>query len=145
MTTGAWIRDFQRSSLHGRDEAKRMATNHHIRDGLFYLRHVARHALIAAGARLMMGVLFDAGHAVRAVRRIRTVTLQAHHAGRLQEVRIVGCAMNIVATEAGHAARIHHAVHKVVALHPILVRGAIGEVSECRLAEFMILQLPIIL
>ena len=122
-----------------------MATDHYIGNGLFYSGHVARHAFVTAAARIMVRVLFDAGNAVGAVRRIRTVALQAHHAGGFQQVRIVGCAMNIVATETGHAARIHYTVHKIVTLHSILVGGAIGEVRERCLTEFMILQLPMIL
>jgi len=121
-----------------------MATHHHIGDSLFYLRHVAGHALVAADACWVVSVLFDAGDAVRAVGRIRAMTLQAHHTGRLEQVGVVRCSMNIVATEAGHAARIHQTVHKIVALHPILVRGTIGEVRERRLAQLMILQLPVI-
>ena len=73
------------------------------------------------------------------------MTLQAHHGGRLQQVGVVGRAVNIMATEAGDSAPVHHAGRKIVALHPILVRGAIGEVSEGRFAKLMILEFPIII
>ncbi len=44
--------------------------------------------------------------------------------------------------EAGDAVAVHHALHEVVALHPVLVRGAVGEVRERRLAELVILEPP---
>lgn len=39
---------------------------------------------------------------------------------------------------------IHHALHEVVALHSILVRGSIREMGECRLAQLVFLQAPVI-
>ena len=58
---------------------------------------------------------------------------------------IVGGAMHVVTTEAGHATRIHDTADEIVALHPVLVPCAVGEVSEGRLAELMFLELPEIL
>ena len=88
----------------------------------------ATHSLPGA-ACLVMRVCFD-GRGARAVRRIRAVALQAEHVGRLQQVGIVLRAVNVVATEAGDAVRVHHALHKIVALHAVLVRGAVGEMRE---------------
>ena len=50
--------------------------------------------------------------------------------------------MNVVAARTRHAVTGHHALHEVVALHPILVRGAVGKVGERRLAELVILEPP---
>ena len=50
--------------------------------------------------------------------------------------------MRIVAAEARHAARIHQAGHEVVALHSVLVSGAIGKMCESRLAELVLLEHP---
>lgn len=50
--------------------------------------------------------------------------------------------MDIVAGEAGDAATIHHALNEVVALHAIFVRGAVGKMSETRLAQRVFLELP---
>ena len=47
--------------------------------------------------------------------------------------------------EAGDAAPVHHALHEVVALHPVLVRRAVGEVRERRLAQLVVFELPEIL
>ena len=60
----------------------------------------------------------------------------------LDQVGVVLGAVHIVAGETGDAARVHHALHEIVALHAILVRGAVGEMSEGRLAELVLFQLP---
>ena len=82
---------------------------------------------------------------VRTVRRLRTVALKAHHVGRLQQVRIVVGAVHVVAAVAAHAVRVHDALHEIIALHAILVRGAVGEMRERLFAEFVLFQLPEIL
>ena len=52
---------------------------------------------------------------------------------------------DVVAAEAGDAARVHQALHEVVALHAVLVRGAVGKVRERRLAELVLFELPEVL
>ena len=52
--------------------------------------------------------------------------------------------MHVVAAEAGQAARIHDTGHKIIALHAILVCGAVGEMCECGFAQLVIFQLPVI-
>ena len=96
----------------------------------------------AVGA--MMRVRLDARR-VRAVRRARAVAGQAQLLGRLQQIGVVRRAVRVVAAEAGHAARVHQALDEVVALHPVLVRRAVGEVRERRLAELVLLELPEVL
>ena len=88
-----------------------------------------------------MRVLLDR-RGVRAILRIRPVACQAHAAAGLPQHRVVLGAVRIMATEAGDAARIHQAGHEVVALHAVLVRGAVGEMGERRFAELVILELP---
>ena len=143
MTTRARVGNLGRLSQCGRDEAKRVTSHHHIGDGLRDSRHVARYTFVAAAAGFVMGVCLD-GCRVRPVGRGWPMALQAHHGSGLQEVRIIGSAVNIMTTEAGHALRVHDAGRKVIALHPVLVRRAVGEVSERRFAQLMIFQLPII-
>ncbi len=53
--------------------------------------------------------------------------------------------MRVVATEAAHTMRVHRALDKIVALHPILMRRAIREVSERLLTGLMLFQFPEIL
>src|ERR1700757_3319363 len=50
--------------------------------------------------------------------------------------------MNIVAGEAGNAAAVHQALHKIIALHTVLVSGAIGEMGESGLAQRVFFKLP---
>ena len=52
------------------------------------------------------------------------------------------CAMYIVAGETGDAVRVHETGNIVVALHPVLVGGAIGEMCKRSLAEFVLFQFP---
>ena len=50
--------------------------------------------------------------------------------------------MGIVATETGDAACIHQALNEIIALHAVLVGGAIGEMSKCERTEHVRLELP---
>jgi hypothetical protein len=52
--------------------------------------------------------------------------------------------VRVVATEASDAARVHQALHKIVALHAILMRRAVGEMGETGFAQFVLFQLPIV-
>jgi hypothetical protein len=70
------------------------------------------------------------------------VTIQAELVDSLAELRIVVRAVDIVAIEAGYAAAVHDALHVVVPLHAIFVRGAVGEVREGLLAELVVFELP---
>ena len=85
----------------------------------------------------MMRVRLDA-RGVRTVRRRRSVACQANLVRRFDQVGVVFGAVDVMATEAGHPAPIHHALDEVVALHPILVTRSIGEMRERRLAELVI-------
>ena len=141
MTGVAGIRDLQAFGFARRNEPESMAADVDIANCLLDLRHVASYALASATARLMMRVLLDSGRA-RSVGRTRPVALQAHDIAGLDQVGIVGRAMDIVATETSNAMRVHDARHKIVPLHAILVRRAIGEVGERGLTRFMLLEFP---
>jgi hypothetical protein len=54
------------------------------------------------------------------------------------KVGVVAGPMHIVAAVAAHSVRVHGALHEIVALHAILVRGAAGEVRE-RLSPELVL------
>src|SRR5215216_550021 len=88
-----------------------------------------------------MGMLLDR-RGTGAVRRIRTVAGEANRRGRFDEVGVIRSPMRVVAARARHTARIHQALHEIVTLHPVLVAGSIGEMSEGRLAGLMLFQLP---
>src|SRR6185437_9246398 len=118
-----------------------MSADIDIADRLLDLRHVAGDALAARAAGLVVGVRLDRGRA-RTVGRARPMTIQADLARGLPQHRRVVGAVDIMATEAGHTARIHHALHEIVALHAILVGGAIGEMREGLYARLVLFQLP---
>src|SRR5262245_58177974 len=50
--------------------------------------------------------------------------------------------MHIVTTETGHPARVHQALHEVIALHAVLVAGRVGEMGKRRLAERVLFEFP---
>ena len=70
------------------------------------------------------------------------MAFQAKNVGRFQQVGVVVRSVNIMATEARHTARVHYALDKIVALHSILMRGAIGEMRETLFAQLVLFQLP---
>jgi len=78
-----------------------------------------------------------ADHSVSSVRGIG-----GHDVRRLQQIGVVLRAVDIVAAKAGDAAGIHHAGNKIVALHSILVGGAVREVRERGFSEFVLFQFP---
>jgi len=77
----------------------------------------------------MMRVRLNAG-CTRTVGRIGTVAFKAQHAGGFHQVGVVFRAVHVVATETGHAVRVHQAGDEIIALHAVLMRGAVGEMSE---------------
>lgn len=70
------------------------------------------------------------------------MALQAENVCRLQQVGVVLRSVNIMATEAAHTVRVHRTLNKIVALHAILMRGAIGKMSESLLTRLMLFKLP---
>ena len=137
MAPLASVGNLQPLALRGSNEPERMRPDVDVRDGLLDRRHVARHALVPAGISLVMRVRLNRGGA-RSVRHARSVTLQAHHARRLAQVRVVRGSVDIVATEASHPVRVHRTLHEIVALHAILVGRPVGEMSKRGLAQLVI-------
>src|ERR1700722_6985046 len=74
MADVARVRNFLAIGFAGRDEPDRVASDVHISNCLFNLRHVAAYAFIAGGSGLMMRVRFNSG-CVRAVRGVRAVKI----------------------------------------------------------------------
>jgi hypothetical protein len=121
-----------------------MAPNIDVGDRLLDLGHMTANAFVARRASRMMRVRFDR-RCVRPIRRLRTVTGETHDTRRLQKIGIVLGPVDVVAAETGDAARVHNARHKIVALHAILVPGAVREMRESCLTELVFFQLPEIL
>ena len=73
------------------------------------------------------------------------VAIQANLIRRLAQLRIIVGAMHIVARSAGNTMPVHHALRKVVALHPVLVCSAVGKEVESGLTQLAVFQLPVVL
>jgi hypothetical protein len=86
----------------------------------------------------MVSVLFYA-RSVRPVLRVRAVARQAKSVTSLTNNSGIFRAVRIVATETGHASRVHETLNEVIALHPVLVGGPIGEMCERHFAELVFL------
>jgi len=141
VTGRARVRDLVLVGHRRRDEAERVGVHFDVSDGRLDLRHVAGDALGAGASLLMVRVFFQRGGA-RAIERHGAVAVQADFVGGLSQLRIVLGPMDVVTTEAGDAATVHHALHKIIPLHAVLVRGAVGEMSKASLAEGMVFEFP---
>ena len=141
MAYNARIRNLERLSRGGRDELKSVAADVYVGDLLRDFWHVAGDAFVSGASGLVMRVGLNTGRA-RSIRRMRTVTLKTQDIRRFQQIGIVFRAVDIVATEATHAVGVHRALHEIVALHAVLMRGAIGEMSERLLTQLVFFQLP---
>jgi hypothetical protein len=53
--------------------------------------------------------------------------------------------MHIMTTEALDASSVHDALNKIVALHPILMSGAVGKMRKTGFTQFVFLELPEVL
>ena len=73
------------------------------------------------------------------------MTVKAKFVHGLSELRIVFRTVHVVAGSAGDTAFIHDALHKVIALHPVLVCGSVREVGERCLAQGDVVEFPIVL
>ena len=122
---------------------KGMTSDVLIRDRLFDLRHVASDAFIARAIRLVMGMRLNARR-MRSRLRVRAVAIQAQRIAGFTHHGDVVPAMRIVARKASDATGVHQALHKIVALHAVLVGGAIGKVGKGGFAEFVFLELPVV-
>ncbi len=143
MADVAGVGHLQGIGFAGGYEAKGVTADVDVRDGLFNLRHVATDAFVSRTSCRMMSMRFYC-RCVRPIRRVRAVTFQAHHVCWLQKVRIVVRPVNVVAAETAHAVRVHGALHKVVTLHAVLVRGSVREVGKRLLSQLVLFELPVI-
>lgn len=121
-----------------------MRAHVHVRDRLFDLRHMTRDAF-ASRARLRVTRVRLERRFARTELAAWCVTLEAHCVSGRSQLRLIFRAVNVVTTETRDTMSVHGALDEVVALHPILVRGAVRKVSEGRLAELVIFEPPKIL
>ena len=73
------------------------------------------------------------------------MAVEADLVGWLAKLRLVRSPVNVMARCASNPALIHHALHKIVALHAILMRGSIGKVQKICLPESDVFEFPVVL
>ena len=73
------------------------------------------------------------------------MTGKADHVGGLEQIGVIGGAMDVMAAEASDAAGVHNALHEVVTLHAVLVAGPVGKVGKTLLAGLGFFQVPKVL
>jgi hypothetical protein len=91
-------------------------------------------ALAARTAGPVMRVLLDAG-GMRPVLGVGAMAGEAHLTRRLAQLRFVLGAVHIVAAEAGDGAVVHKALDEVIALHAVLMRRRVREMTSHRFAQ----------
>jgi len=141
VTGCARVGHLQSLSLGRRDEAEGVRVNVDVRNGLLDFRHVAAGALISRGAGRMVSVPFHVRNS-RAIGRCRPVALQTEHRGRPQKIGIIFRAMNIMATETGHPARVHDAGNEIIPLHAVSVPRAVRKVRIIRSVCVTVIEVP---
>jgi hypothetical protein len=105
---------------------------------------MAGDALTACASIFVARMLCD-GRSVRSGRRRWPVAIKAEPIGRFAQLRVISRTMNVMAVETCDATTLHYALHEIVALHAVLVCGAVWIVEEIRgLAKSVVLQLPVI-
>jgi len=131
---------------HGRrDEAESVGMHKRSRNAFrFDGWHVAGNAIAAGASILVMCVLLERGR-TRTIGARRGMTIQADPIRRLSQLSVVFRAVRIVARGTGNSMPVHHALGKVVALHAVLMRGAVRKVVEAGFAQLTILEFPEIL
>ena len=102
------------------------------------------YALTAGAAVFVVGVFLQR-RSVRTIRRRWPMTVEAELVYGLSELSVVFCAVHVMAGSAGNTVLIHDALHKVVALHPVLMRGSVWEVRECCLTQGDVIEFPEVL
>jgi hypothetical protein len=126
---------------HGRrDEAESVGMHRRPRNALrFDGWHVAGNTIAAGASILVTCVLLERGR-TRTIGPRRRRTIQADLIRRLSQLSVVFRAVRIVARGTGNSMPLHHAPRKVVALHAVLMRGAVRKVLEAGFAQPTILE-----
>src|ERR1700733_172185 len=72
------------------------------------------------------------------------MAVQTEFVGGHPQLRVMACAVHIVACCAGHAMTVHHALNEIIALHTVLMRRAISEMREVGLTQRDVVKLPVV-
>ena len=70
------------------------------------------------------------------------MALQTEDGGRLEKIGIVLGAVHIVATEAGHAVRVHQTGDEIISLHAVSAASAVRKISGIDASSVTVVELP---
>ena len=70
------------------------------------------------------------------------MALQTEDGGWLKKIGIVLGAVNVVATEAGHAVRVHQTGHEIISLHAVSASGAVRKIRGINASGVTVVELP---
>src|SRR5215475_3696347 len=104
---GTWIWDLVFVGGRWIDEREGVRADFDVGNGGLDLGHVARDALAAGRARLVMRMFLEGGSA-RSIERHRAVAIEAKFVGRLAKLRVIFRAVRVVASETGDFVAVHH-------------------------------------
>ena len=141
MARRAGIRDAGLLGLLRRNKSECMCADVVVFDRLLYAGHVAGDALTAGTACGVMRMFAD-----RAAQTCGILLVVAGEAELVSTEGKIGdsVAVDLVAIEAAHLAVIHETLHKIIALHAVLVRSEIGKLKEIGGAGFQFFEVPIV-
>ena len=143
MAQAAGVGDFVLIRHTWGDEAERMRVNFHVRDFRLDRGHMARHAITARG-----NGLYDACELRGSPLEVRSIprhmAVEANRVCRFPQFGVVPLPWTSWQLHRSRRA-VHPALHEIVALHAVLVRSAVGEMSEGRLAQLVLFQPPHVL
>ena len=111
-------------------------------DRRFDLRHVACHALASRTSIRMMSMRTDRPLQSRRISHLIRVTAQAQRISRQLQACYIRIAMGVMAVKTPQLPVIHIALHKVIALHSVLVRRQVSVLVEVRHTRLQVFQLP---
>jgi hypothetical protein len=111
-------------------------------DRLLDLRHVASDTL-AARASLRVVRMF-AHCSVESSSVLFGVAKEAKQISRHLQIRLIGVAVDLMAVKTTKSTMVHCALHKIVSLHPVLVRSQFSVLIEISRSRLGLFKLPMI-
>src|SRR5215472_4322613 len=127
----------------GRHYAKGVRAYFYVPERRLDLRHVTRYALASRRAFLVVSVFLKRPRA-RTIGRERPMAIQAELARRFAKLRVIASAVNVVARKTWERPAVGCALDKTVAMHLVLVCGAVRKMCKRRLTKRLPLQPRII-
>jgi len=111
-------------------------------DCLLNVRHVAGDALAPRAVLRVMRVLTDSSFEARWV--LLCVAAETESVPLFNQVGLILIVVDIVAIKTTKLAVVHVALHEVIALHSVLVRGQVGKLIEICRSRLQFFETPMV-